>query len=382
MKFAHMGDCHLGGWRQPELQALNMQAFQVAISRCLQEKVQFVIISGDLFDSAYPPIEILKDAFAEFRRLKEQNIPVFFIAGSHDYSASGKTFLDVLDKAGLATWVDKQERRGESITLLPTIYQGVALYGYSGKKSGLEVNDINTMKLQDAPGMFRILVLHTALKDAIGSLPIPSVDEKKLPKVDYVALSHLHIEYVKDGRVYSGPLFPNNGPELEELKGGSFYMFDSGTIKRVPVILKPVVVINATITNAYTGTEQIVELLGKQSLKDAIVLLKIKGTLEQGKASDLNTALIEQKAKEQGAYCLLRSTAALYATEYSLTLPHQEAGSIEEELIADFEKKYPSNVGQQASSLFKLLQMEKGEEEKATVFAERLISEIKRGGLR
>ena len=381
MKFAHMGDCHLGGWRQPELQALNMQAFTFAITRCIQEKVHFAVISGDLFDSAYPPIEILKDAFAEFRRLKEQNIPVFFIAGSHDYSASGKTFLDVLDKAGLATWVDKHERKGEQLILLPTIYQGVALYGYSGKKSGLEVADINTMKLQDAPGMFRILVLHTALRDAIGSLPIPSVDEKKLPKVDYVALSHLHIEYVKEGRVYSGPLFPNNGPELEELKGGSFYIFDSGIIKRIPVVLKPVVVLTIVITNAYTGTEQILASLAHQSIKGAIVLLKVKGTLEQGKPSDLNTAVIEQKAKELGAYCLVRSTSALYAAEYSLTIPNQEVGSIEEDLIIDFEKKYPFGFGLQASSLFKVLQMEKGEEEKAIVFSERLLSEIKKGEL-
>lgn len=381
MKFAHMGDCHLGGWRQPELQALNMQAFTFAITRCIQEKVHFAVISGDLFDSAYPPIEILKDAFAEFRRLKEQNIPVFFIAGSHDYSASGKTFLDVLDKAGLATWVDKHERKGEQLILLPTIYQGVALYGYSGKKSGLEVADINTMKLQDAPGMFRILVLHTALRDAIGSLPIPSVDEKKLPKVDYVALSHLHIEYVKEGRVYSGPLFPNNGPELEELKGGSFYIFDSGIIKRIPVVLKPVVVLTIVITNAYTGTEQILASLAHQSIKGAIVLLKVKGTLEQGKPSDLNTAVIEQKAKELGAYCLVRSTSALYAAEYSLTIPNQEVGSIEEDLIIDFEKKYPFGFGLRASSLFKVLQMEKGEEEKAIVFSERLLSEIKKGEL-
>ncbi|MBM3230276.1 exonuclease SbcCD subunit D [Candidatus Pacearchaeota archaeon] len=381
MKFAHMGDCHLGGWRQPELQALNTEAFHVAISKCIQEKVEFVIISGDLFDSAYPPIEVLKDAFAEFRRLKEQHIPVFFIAGSHDYSASGKTFLDVLDKAGLATWVDKHERRGEQLILLPTIYKGVAFYGYSGKKSGLEVADINMMKLQEAPGMFRILVLHTALKDAIGSLPIPSVDEKKLPKVDYVALSHLHIEYVKEGRVYSGPLFPNNGPELEELKGGSFYIFDSGAIKRIPLVLKPVIVLTVTITNAYLGTDKILALLEQQSIKDAVVLLKIQGTLEQGKASDLNNALIEQRAKERGAYCLLRSTSALYAAEYSLTIPTQEVGTIEEDLLADFEKKYSSELSKHASSLFTILQMEKGEEEKVSIFTERLLSEVKRGGL-
>ena len=93
MKFAHLGDCHLGGWRQPELKELNFKCFQTAIERCIREKVDFALITGDLFDSAYPPIDTLKEAFQEFRKLAEANIRVFLIAGSHDYSASGKTFL-------------------------------------------------------------------------------------------------------------------------------------------------------------------------------------------------------------------------------------------------------------------------------------------------
>ena len=100
MKFAHLGDCHLGGWRHPELKDLNFKSFQTALERCIKEKVDFVLITGDLFDSAYPPIDTLKETFREFRRLKEADIPVFIIAGSHDYSVSGKTFLDVLEKSG------------------------------------------------------------------------------------------------------------------------------------------------------------------------------------------------------------------------------------------------------------------------------------------
>ena len=100
MKFAHMGDCHLGAWRHPELKELNFKHFQKAIERCIKEKVDFILITGDLFDSSYPPIDTLKETFREFRRLKENNIPVFIIAGSHDYSVTGKTFLDLLDNSG------------------------------------------------------------------------------------------------------------------------------------------------------------------------------------------------------------------------------------------------------------------------------------------
>jgi len=84
MKFAHMGDCHLGGWRQPELRELNFKSFQLAVDKCIREKVEFILISGDLLDSPYPSIETLKETFNEFRKIKEAGIPVFLIAGSHD----------------------------------------------------------------------------------------------------------------------------------------------------------------------------------------------------------------------------------------------------------------------------------------------------------
>src|SRR3989344_4287642 len=98
VKFAHISDVHLGGWKQQPMQELNFLSFQKAISICIEKKLDFVLVSGDLFDSAYPPIEILKEAFGEFRKLKDAKIPCFIIAGSHDYSVSGKTFLDVLEK--------------------------------------------------------------------------------------------------------------------------------------------------------------------------------------------------------------------------------------------------------------------------------------------
>jgi len=238
MKFAHIGDCHLGGWRQPELRALNFMYFQYAVNKCISEKVDFILITGDLFDSAYPPIDSLKESFNEFRRLKEANIPVFLIAGSHDYSASGKTFLDVLETSGFCKTVSIYEEKNDLIYLQPTIHKSVAIYGYSGRKSGMEVEDISKIKLQDAPGLFKILMLHTAIRDAVGTLPIPAVDEKLLPKVDYLALSHLHIFYNKENRAYSGPIFPNNISELEELQAGSFCIYSNGSLKREKIALK------------------------------------------------------------------------------------------------------------------------------------------------
>jgi len=218
MKFAHLGDCHLGSWRVPALQQLNLESFKKALEICIKEKVDFVLISGDLFDSAYPPIEILKETFFHLKNLKDAEIPCFIIAGSHDYSASGKTFLDVLEKAGFCKNVFNIEERQNKILLNPEICKEAAIYGYPGKKSGMEVSELRNIKLQDSPGFFKILMLHTSIEGAVGILPIDYISEKELPESDYYALGHLHIDYADGKFVYSGPIFPNNFQELEELK--------------------------------------------------------------------------------------------------------------------------------------------------------------------
>lgn len=376
MKFAHMGDCHLGGWRQPEMYALNMLTFRTALQQCMKEKVECIVISGDLFDSAYPSIETLKEAFEGFREVKQQNIPVFFIAGSHDYSASGKSFLDVLERAGLGTNIARYETRGETIMLLPTIYKNYALYGYPGKKSGLEVPDIAKITLQEAPGLCTILALHTALKDAVASLPIPAVDETKLPKVAYLALSHLHIDYCKENRVYSGPLFPNNLQELEELQGGSFYIVEGGRAHKRKIALKKVIVVTVSVTDGYLATKHIKEALQKHTLQDALVILKLKGVLERGKLSDISFETIDEEARKQGAYALLRSITEIQALEYERVMEPLESGDIERESILEFKERNPSPFNTHLEQIMHILENEKKEEEKTLSFEQRIAEEV------
>lgn len=370
-----MGDCHLGGWRQPELRELNIASFQYAISVCIKEKVDFVLITGDFFDNPYPPIETLKDAFAQLRRLKDSNIPVFYIAGSHDYSASGKTFLDVLEKSGFCQSVMNYEENEDSIILIPTIYKNIAIYGYPGKKSSMEVDDIEKIKLHDTPGLFKILMLHTAIRDALGTLPINAVDHKNLPKVDYLALSHLHINYSKEGRVYSGPIFPNNISELEELGAGSFYIFDNGLIKRIEIKPKEIKVFNIEVRDALSATENIIKTLENESFKDKVVILKLFGIIEKGKTSDINFNKIESLIKEKGAYCVLRSTSRLAVSEAEIRMDASESINFEEQIITSYIVNNPGRFNVFIPSLIKALQIEKLDDEKSAVFEERVLSE-------
>ncbi|MFH1802647.1 MAG: DNA repair exonuclease [archaeon] len=378
MKFAHLGDCHLGGWRQPELKELNFKSFQIALERAVKENVEFILIAGDLFDAAYPPIETLKQTFEEFRKLKERNIPVFLIAGSHDYSVSGKTFLDVLEKAGFCKNVSNFEERNEKIMLLPTVYKNVAIYGYPGKKSGLEVDDIEKIKLQDSPGLFKILMLHTTIKGAIGNIPMKAVDETKLPAANYTALAHLHINYNKNGKVYSGPIFPNNLSELEELKYGTFYIYDNGTPKRQEIKLAEVISIKYETKDSLDATEKIRSLLQKEDLKGKIVIVRVSGILEKGKISDIDFPKLERFAKDNGAIVFLKSTSKLHVAESETESKILDSENIESDLIDQFKEKNPNKFNHLIPTMLKFLQVEKLEDETQSAFEDRLLADSMR----
>jgi DNA repair exonuclease SbcCD nuclease subunit len=380
-KFAHLADVHLGGWKQPQLQELNFQSFKRALEICIEKKVRFILISGDLFDSAYPPIEILKEAFAEFKKLKEAKIPCFIIAGSHDYSVSGKTFLDVLEKAGFCKNIHNFEERENKIYLNPTIYEGIAIYGYPGKKSGLEIPELKNVKFNDAPGLFKIFMLHTTIDKAKGSLPIESLEIKSLPQADYYALGHLHIDFQYENFVYPGPIFPNNFQELESLECGSFYIVDTEKEilpERIELKLKEVFSLNFIIKNALVATNQIIQELDKRDLRDKIILLRVEGELDNQKTSDIKFNEIEDFVKSKGAYFLLKNTHDLKVKEVKLDVEIKNKENIEQETIEFYSKENPSKLNDLVLGLINSLSVEKQEGETTETFNSRLIEEAKK----
>ena len=379
-KFAHISDVHLGGWKQPELQELNLQSFKKAIEICIKEKVEFVLFAGDLFDSAYPPIETLKEAFAEFRKLKDAKIPCFIIAGSHDYSVSGKTFLDVLEKAGFCKNVENFEIRDELIFLNPTIHQNVAIYGYPGKKAGLEINDLRKVRLHESP-LFKIFMLHTTLDEARGTLPIDSIGSGELPQADYYALGHLHIDFKYKNFVYPGPVFPNNFQELEDLKFGSFYIVNTDSLtplKKIELKLKDVEVFKIKVNDSLTATDQIISEISKRDINDKIILLRVRGELEKGQISDIKFQRIEEFVKQKNAYFILRNTHELKTREVELDVELKHTENIEEDSIVMFSNENPSSFNELIPQLINSLSLEKQEDEKSIVFENRLLETIKK----
>ncbi|PIU76220.1 hypothetical protein COS75_00160 [Candidatus Pacearchaeota archaeon CG06_land_8_20_14_3_00_35_12] len=408
MKFAHIADCHLGGWREPKLQQLNLETFREAIRRCISEKVDFVIFAGDIFDSALPATEILENAIEQFRILKENNIKSFIIAGSHDFSASGKTFLNVIEKAGLCRNIgttETDENKENRLKIFSEKFANdfqVVFAGYYGRKAGLEqefLRKITPEKLDSAEKSFKILALHTTLTEAKpkGLEMMESIGISELPKgFDYYALGHLHLFFEKKDEnrnyVYPGPLFPNNFEELEGLKQGSFVIVNVAdddnnavSVEKQVLNLKKVLVleIDADNLSPLELTDKILRNLRarEQEIKDKIMMLKISGTLKEGKTSELNFESINKEAERLGAFVFLKNTHSLSSSEFKeleLENSNKTVEEIEQEIIKKYFADKKENLDFNPKLVFELvnaMNFEKQDGQTRPVFENKILSD-------
>src|SRR3989344_8005647 len=325
MKFAHLSDCHIGGWHESNLRDLNLKSFQKAIEICIKEHVGFVIIAGDLFDTALPSIDILKETSKVLSELQGYDIPVYIIPGSHDFSASGKTMLDVLENAGLMHNVMKFKDEKLQFTIDRT---GTKITGFYGKKGGLEISEYENLERQhlEQEQGFKIFLFHSLLQELTPKKfeLIKGTPMKFLPKnFNYYAGGHPHFiynKYFNDYGIfaYPGPIFPNNFQELEELKHGGFYIIEKndGSELKIKHLKLEVIHTDSYFINAENKDPKEVEeeILNKvRDFKDKIITLRIEGCLISGKTSDINFNLIKERFSE--SYCLLKNTNKLTTKE-------------------------------------------------------------------
>jgi hypothetical protein len=323
MKFAHLADCHVGAWREPLLRVLTEQAFANAIDICIQERVDFVIIAGDLFHTALPPLDGVKTVFRALTCLHDRRIPLYFITGSHDYSPSGKTMLDLIEEAGIGRNLFRGSIREGRLRLTWTVDErtGVKLTGILGRANQLDhelYTDLDRESLEKESGT-KIFVFHTGVAELTTEAHYDRAPASLLPSgCTYYAGGHVHTrsDNVIEGKriVYPGPLFPASFSELEELGAGSFVIVEDSAVRRVEVKTKRVIThrVDGTSLEPLAVAPRILESL--TDITDAIVLVRATGTL-RGRPADVDWKRITDELLARGAYAVLRNTAALAAPE-------------------------------------------------------------------
>lgn len=389
MKFAHFSDCHIGGWREQDLRELSIESFEKAIQICVERKVDFVVIAGDLFNTALPSVDALKAVTIRLRLLKDYGISCYVIPGSHDYSPSGKTMIDVLEKAGLC--INVFQKPLEFVIDKKT---GAKLIGIAGLKQGLEkqhYENIDKTLLEKEPGV-KIFLFHTLINELRpkGWEQVPGESISLLPRgFQYYAGGHPHFVLTtqpKDFGVvaYPGPLLPNNFKELEELKHGGFYVVNIDEQKKVEVEhvkikLKPVLslFIDAEGKSPREVRENILEHLKKQNTNDHIITLRIAGALASGSVADIGLREIEE---DTDCYSFLTNTYGLNVHSFNENEVLQgSVDEIEQRIIESHLNQIEFNFGEElkvTKQLFQHLNQQKLEGEKNADFESRIFNDI------
>ena len=228
-RFAHLADLHLGGWRDKYLTDLNFSTFQKSIQIILDKKLDFVLFAGDIFNNPMPPLDLVDKVIQECMKLKKADIPLYVIGGSHDYSATGKSFIQLL---GICRCFYRCWKMGNLLTKIPLNFfqqniQNIFIFTVlQVKKNNLEqVNLKQSQAIKNKENVFSFFLFHTTLQDLKpkNSKYSSKTHVRHIPKgFDYYAAGHVH-SFI-EGKIeqaplyFPGPLFPNSFKELYEEK--------------------------------------------------------------------------------------------------------------------------------------------------------------------
>lgn len=201
IKFIHAADLHLDtpflGLKEISEDLLEImrdapfQSLQRIVDKAIEEEVDFVLFSGDLYNTQKINIKAQSIFIKELNRLKKWDIPVFLIRGNHDFLTkdSKKMTLQLPDN------VYTYSKDPETHIIKTGKNNKVAVSAFS-----YESQWIQERKVQDYPERLEnidmhIGMIHGAIEslDARGGNYAPfSLEELKQKNYDYWALGHIH----------------------------------------------------------------------------------------------------------------------------------------------------------------------------------------------
>ncbi|MCX8150150.1 MAG: DNA repair exonuclease [Candidatus Bathyarchaeota archaeon] len=293
--FVHTADLHLG-YAQYGLEERRQDfdnAFGEIVDKSIDLKVDFMIIAGDLFHQARPSNVTLENTVKTFKRLKDANIPVLTVDGSHDMAPNSitSTILYPLDSAGLIYHLPRHE--GACWRKADCCY----VYGVPNFRSRRKTEETLPQFLKQKPptpdhSVTNIFVFHAAVDLTTVK---PQYIEAEIPPnlipdgFDYYAGGHIHQRFVdkfKTGLLaYSGCTETVSYDEAKYKKGVYHVKVnEEGEVSLEVVELRSprkFVVLEEEFTglNAQKITDIVVQMVKSADEEDAIIIPVLKGVL-------------------------------------------------------------------------------------------------------
>jgi len=257
IKFIHTADIHLGSLLhisgripnhiQQLVRTATMDAFRRVCDAAIEHEVDFVVISGDLYDREARSVAACRFFVEECQRLKEAGIPVYVIAGNHDPLREQPDLFELPQNVKVFGGHKPDiypvlDRDGQTIAR-------VIGQSYLGRTDPRKVHlDYKTPDTS----VWNIGLLHTQLElNNLNYVPCSLSELKNKQDIHYWALGHIHkpqilsqsVPVISYSGIPQGRDFGEEGVggcilvELDPLKGTnlSFIATSSVVFKRIEV---------------------------------------------------------------------------------------------------------------------------------------------------
>lgn len=194
-RFIHAADPHLDspllglesydGAPVETIRGATRRAFESLVALAIEERVDFLLIAGDLYDGDWKDYSTGLFFTGQMARLKAAGVPVFLISGNHDAVSVMTRKLTLPDNV----------HRFSSLSAKAVEVNGlpVTIHGQSFPKRAVPENLVPDYPAP-AKGRFNIGLLHTSLNGLPGHDTYAPCSLKELQDkgYDYWALGHVH----------------------------------------------------------------------------------------------------------------------------------------------------------------------------------------------
>lgn len=259
MRLLHTSDWHLGrSFHREDMLGAQARFVDHLVQTVRTEDVDAVLVSGDLYDRALPPVDAVALCDEALRRLAAEKVQVIVISGNHDSAQRLGFGAGLMDAAGVHVRSDPRTvgtpvllADGTAVYGIPYLEPEVVRTGWDLPERGhaaalseamrrvradLAVRDARSVVLAHA------FVTGGEASDSERDISVGGVESVPMSVfdgVDYVALGHLHGRQRMSETVrYSGSPLAYSFSEEHHVKGA--WLVDLGTTVRAEFVEAPV----------------------------------------------------------------------------------------------------------------------------------------------
>ncbi|MBX6168342.1 MAG: exonuclease SbcCD subunit D [Thermobispora bispora] len=268
MRVLHSSDWHLGrSFHRESLLGAQAAFIDHLVETVRDARVDVVLVSGDVYDRALPPVDAVALFDEALARLKALGVDTVVISGNHDSAVRLGFGADLMERVHLRTVPDRAWE--------PVMIGGVAFFGIPylepdlvkarwelAERSHTAALSYVMDRIRAHPAERKVVLAHAFVtggraSDSERDISVGGVAHVPLSVfdgVDYVALGHLHGRQVMSETVrYSGSPIAYSFSEAGQVKGSWLVDLGAGSVEFVPApVPRPVGVLRGRLDDLLT----------------------------------------------------------------------------------------------------------------------------------